>query len=111
MKSRLLITIVVGAALAVAAGSPQTAAAPAPAQPPTQAATVASSGSAVSVGQSDQLGNFLVDAKGMTLYLFLKDTPNTSNCYDACAKSWPPLLTAGSPVAGDGLDAAKLCTT
>jgi predicted lipoprotein with Yx(FWY)xxD motif/plastocyanin len=54
---------------------------------------------------------FLVDAKGMTLYLFLNDTPNTSNCYDACAQNWPPLLVTGSPVAGDGLDGAKLGTT
>ena len=54
---------------------------------------------------STTLGTFLVDGKGMTLYLYTKDTPNTSNCYDKCATAWPPLLTTGAPVAGDGLDA------
>jgi predicted lipoprotein with Yx(FWY)xxD motif len=32
----------------------------------------------------------LADAKGMTLYVFTKDTPNVSTCYDGCAKAWPP---------------------
>jgi predicted lipoprotein with Yx(FWY)xxD motif len=63
------------------------------------------------LAKTDALGSFLVDDKGMSLYLFTKDTPNTSNCYDKCAAAWPPLLTTGSPVAGDGLDASKLGTT
>jgi predicted lipoprotein with Yx(FWY)xxD motif len=33
----------------------------------------------------------LADAKMMTLYTFGKDTPGVSNCYDNCAKNWPPL--------------------
>lgn len=122
MKVKLLITVLFTAAMALAACSPQApTAAPAQPQAPvatiapaaTQApaATVASNGPMVKVGQSDKLGMFLVDEKGMTLYLFLKDTPNTSNCYDACAQNWPPLLASGSPVVGDGLDAAKLGTT
>ena len=47
----------------------------------------------------------------MTLYLFTKDTPNTTVCYDKCATAWPPLLTTGAPVAGEGVDASKLGTT
>jgi predicted lipoprotein with Yx(FWY)xxD motif len=65
----------------------------------------------INLGQNDELGSFLVDDKGMTLYLFTKDTPNTTNCYDKCATAWPPLFTAGSPVAGEGVDAALLGTT
>jgi predicted lipoprotein with Yx(FWY)xxD motif len=65
----------------------------------------------VNLGKNDKLGSFLVDDKGMTLYLFTKDTPNTSVCYDKCATAWPPLLTTGAPVAGDGVDAAKFGTT
>lgn len=34
----------------------------------------------------------LTDAKGMTLYVFDKDTGGTSVCYDACAVKWPPYL-------------------
>jgi predicted lipoprotein with Yx(FWY)xxD motif len=65
----------------------------------------------VNLGQDDALGSFLVDDKGMTLYLFTKDTPNTTVCYDKCATAWPPLLTTGDPVAGEGVDASLLGTT
>ncbi len=47
----------------------------------------------------------------MTLYLFTKDTPNTSVCYDKCATAWPPLLTTGAPAGGEGVDASMLGTT
>ncbi|MEO6012269.1 MAG: hypothetical protein ABIQ30_01605 [Devosia sp.] len=36
----------------------------------------------------------LTDAKGMTLYIWDKDTAGVSNCYDKCATAWPPLLAA-----------------
>jgi predicted lipoprotein with Yx(FWY)xxD motif len=76
------------------------------------AAVPAQSGAtAVNLNSNSQFGSILVDGKGMTLYLFTKDTPNTSNCYDKCATAWPPLLTTGSPTAGDGIDASKLGTT
>ena len=65
----------------------------------------------VNVGQSATLGTFLVDSKGMTLYLFTTDTPNTSTCYGPCAIAWPPLLTTGAPTAGTGVTASLLGTT
>ncbi|NMA98246.1 MAG: hypothetical protein GX970_09085 [Phyllobacteriaceae bacterium] len=34
----------------------------------------------------------LTDANGMTLYIFDKDEPGVSNCYDDCAAKWPPLF-------------------
>lgn len=66
---------------------------------------------ALGVSQTDDLGEFLVDAEGMTLYMFTEDTENTSNCYDDCAEAWPPLLTEGEPTLGEGLDAALVSTT
>ena len=36
------------------------------------------------------LGMYLVDDKGMTLYVFAKDTNGSSSCYGACAEKWPP---------------------
>jgi predicted lipoprotein with Yx(FWY)xxD motif len=39
-------------------------------------------------------GKVLVDAKGMTLYVFDRDTAGTSNCNSQCAVNWPPLLAA-----------------
>lgn len=35
-------------------------------------------------------GKYLADFQGMALYIFDKDTAGKSNCYDACAKAWPP---------------------
>jgi len=59
----------------------------------------------VRVGNSEELGRFLVGADGMTLYLFTVDEAGTSNCYDQCATNWPPLLLqAGElPVPGAGV--------
>ncbi|MFH9467590.1 hypothetical protein ACH4LT_09885 [Streptomyces clavifer] len=58
-----------------------------------------------------KLGSILVDDKGNTLYLFLADKKNKSNCTDACAKAWPPLLTKGAAKVGDGVNKKLLDTT
>jgi predicted lipoprotein with Yx(FWY)xxD motif len=114
---RLILSVLVGLVLLVTACSPQATPVAAPTkmpatQPPEATATSAPvEGSAVMLGKSDALGSFLVDAKGMTLYLYTKDTPNTSACYDKCATSWPPLLTSGDPIANEGVDAGMLGTT
>lgn len=39
-------------------------------------------------------GKALVDAKGMTLYVFDKDTAGKSACNGKCATTWPPLMVA-----------------
>ena len=36
-------------------------------------------------------GKALVDAKGMTLYIFDRDATGKSNCNGQCATAWPPL--------------------
>ena len=60
------------------------------------------------LAESEELGSFLTDAAGMTLYIFANDVPGTSNCYDRCATAWPPLLveegaelSAGAGITGD----------
>ena len=55
-----------------------------------------------------ELGAVLVDAEGMTLYLFMPDSMETSSCMDDCASAWPPLM--GEAVAGEGVDQALLST-
>jgi predicted lipoprotein with Yx(FWY)xxD motif len=70
----------------------------------------AAGGAKVAVANSP-LGRILVDGHGLTLYLFEKDTSTASTCDGACASSWPPLTTTGSPLAGDGALAGKLGTT
>jgi len=59
----------------------------------------------LAVGGNDTLGSFLVGPDGMTLYLFTKDAPGVSNCYDDCAIKWPPLLVpeGQQPTAGEGV--------
>ena len=110
--TRLIVSMLVGLILLATACSPQVPATVA-VQPTTMpTAVVPATGSTLlKLGKDASLGSFLVDDKGMTLYLFTKDTPNTSNCYDKCATSWPPLLTTGNPVSSDGIDASKLGTT
>jgi len=52
------------------------------------------------------LGSILVDGKGMTLYMFTKDSANSSACTGPCLTAWPPLI--GEPTAGTGVDDSKL---
>ncbi len=103
MKNKFLLSSLVILTLILSACASATPAASAAAMP--------SGPAVVNVGQTSALGSFLVDSKGMTLYLFTKDTPNTSNCYSSCAALWPPLLTNGTPTAGTGVTASMLGTT
>ena len=66
----------------------------------------------VNVTEAEGFGPILVDGQGMSLYVFMADTQDagTSACADDCAVEWPPLVTDGSPVAGEGVDAALLGT-
>jgi predicted lipoprotein with Yx(FWY)xxD motif len=61
--------------------------------------------------RSTSLGTILVDAKGRTLYLFMKDKNAKSACAGACATAWPPLLTKGQPKAAGHASTSKLGTT
>jgi predicted lipoprotein with Yx(FWY)xxD motif len=78
---------------------------------PTPSAVQPSGPATINVSQNATMGSFLVDSKGMTLYLYTTDTPNTSNCYGPCATAWPPLLTNGTPIVGTGVTASLLGTT
>ena len=88
---------------------PTTAAAPDPTSTPVPDAPTATA-TMVEVSSQGALGNHLVDANGMSLYLFTNDERNASNCSGGCADAWPPLLSDGDPVAGEGLDAERLAT-
>ncbi len=65
-------------------------------------------GMVVNVAEDPKLGKILVDAKGMTLYLFDKDTAGKSNCSGNCIKNWPALTVkdeAEKLTAGEGVTA------
>jgi predicted lipoprotein with Yx(FWY)xxD motif len=57
----------------------------------------------VMIATDPELGPYLVDSEGMTLYLFTQDEPGVSNCSGPCLASWPPLTVEGEPTAGDGV--------
>jgi predicted lipoprotein with Yx(FWY)xxD motif len=44
-------------------------------------------------------GKVLVDNKGMTLYMFDKDTREKSMCNATCVQNWRPLPAGANPVA------------
>lgn len=47
-------------------------------------------------------GKALVDAKGMTLYTFDRDSAGKSACSGQCAQNWPPLMApANAATSGD----------
>ena len=54
------------------------------------------------------LGKVLVDTRGRTLYMFMKDARRKSRCGAACASAWPPATTNGRPRAGAGVRARRL---
>jgi predicted lipoprotein with Yx(FWY)xxD motif len=59
--------------------------------------TTASATATVVVSSTEKFGDILTDNKGVTLYLFTKDKPEKSVCYDGCATNWPPLTIGGKP--------------
>jgi predicted lipoprotein with Yx(FWY)xxD motif len=63
------------------------------------------------VAAESQYGSILFDSEQQAIYLFDKETSDTSQCYGACAEAWPPVLTKGDPAAGDGVEAKLLGTT
>lgn len=52
----------------------------------------------VMISQKKNLGLFLTDRSGRTLYYFAKDTPMVSTCTDSCLTKWPD-FSAEPPVA------------
>jgi predicted lipoprotein with Yx(FWY)xxD motif len=43
----------------------------------------------VKVAKKEKIGSYLTDAKGMTLYVFKKDSPGKSACAGDCVAKWP----------------------
>jgi predicted lipoprotein with Yx(FWY)xxD motif len=44
-----------------------------------------------------EFGSILFDSDQQAIYLFDKETSDTSECYGDCAAAWPPVLTDGDP--------------
>lgn len=46
---------------------------------------------------NQQVGNYLTDLKGRTLYQYNKDSNSLSSCFGACIVVWPPYQTTILP--------------
>ena len=57
-----------------------------------------------------EFGDMLYDADQQAIYVFERDRPGETTCFDECADAWPPVYTRGEPVAGRGVDAKLLGT-
>jgi len=76
----------------------------APTEAATASETAAAEAATVVLGGNADLGDFLTDAEGNSLYLFTNDEAGVSNCADTCAENWPPLLLEeGDPTGGEGV--------
>ena len=62
----------------------------------------------VTVAPNAQAGNILVGDQGLTVYRYTPDQPNSSTCYDGCARAWPPVLADALPADLDATLAAGL---
>jgi predicted lipoprotein with Yx(FWY)xxD motif len=100
MKTRSLRLLALGAVLALGV---VTASAVAGRSTPAAVATVKA--------RHTSLGTILTDGRGMTLYLFEKDTRGKSACSGKCVAFWPPLMTTAKPHAGSGARGSLLGTT
>lgn len=114
--SHLVVTSLIALTLLVSACAPAATPVPATAAPATSMPAGMPMGTptgpaTLNVSTNAKYGSILTDSMGMTLYIFLNDTSTTSTCSGACTNNWPAVLTNGSPVAGNGVDATKLGTT
>ena len=50
----------------------------------------------IGLAPRETLGTVLT-ADGMTVYVYTKDTPRQTVCYDICAMNWPALLVTRTP--------------
>jgi predicted lipoprotein with Yx(FWY)xxD motif len=81
------------------------------------AAPAAAAGVKLETDKSAQHGTYVTDSKGRALYMFEADKQGKrgaqaqSNCYDACASAWPPLIAEDDmPQAGAQLDESLIGT-
>ena len=98
--------VILPATLALAGGGAMAAGEPASAP----SASASAKHATVKTRHGD-LGTYLVDGRGRTLYLFRKDTGRRSRCSGACAQAWPPLTTRERPEAEGGAKASLLSTS
>ncbi|MBC8452975.1 MAG: hypothetical protein H8D69_00720 [Chloroflexi bacterium] len=59
----------------------------------------------VAVANNSDHGDILTDSKGMTLYIFDRDTEGVTNCSGGCLNAWPPFIVDETPETSDEITA------
>lgn len=63
------------------------------------------------IAAGSDFGTILFDGTGQPIYLFDVEPTSEPRCYGACSAAWPPVLTAGEVIAGEGVQPSLLGTT
>jgi predicted lipoprotein with Yx(FWY)xxD motif len=99
--------------LAAACGSAATSGGSASSTPGAAGSTPSASAQAAATvikTTSGSAGAFLTNGSGRAVYLWDKDTMNSSMCSGACAGAWPPVIANGSVTASGGATSTDLGT-
>jgi predicted lipoprotein with Yx(FWY)xxD motif len=129
VRTRHSGTVRLGAALGVSLGAVAMLAAcssaasssstPVSSTTPASSGTPATSASAAATGsttglvittKSSSAGDFLTNGSGQAIYLWMKDSMNSSACSGGCASAWPPVTTTGALTAAGSVNKADLST-
>jgi predicted lipoprotein with Yx(FWY)xxD motif len=104
---KIMLTVLAGTALTLAACGSDNKSTADPYNPPaTVAGTTPAPSTTLAVKTSNSLlGQILVDPSGRTLYAFTQDVDSKSSCTGACAATWPPELVKGDIAVDNGLSA------
>lgn len=70
---------------------------------------IAEQAAGVKVMEKAEIGKYLTDAEGMTLYRFTKDEKSVSNCKGDCLTKWPPFYVDPSAVV-EGCEASDFAS-
>jgi len=102
MRRTSILTTVLAAGLVVLSGCGSDDDGDAGADGGTSAAPEADA--VLATAESD-LGTIVVDAEGMTVYVFDNDTPGSgeSSCTGGCLEAWPPVTSDTDSPAADGI--------
>ena len=111
MKAKYRFLLVLGLTALIAAGCNKSSTtstdqqnSSASSAPTTTSQSQSASSDILKTALTSALGTFLTASNGDTLYMFTKDTPNTSTCYNGCAATWPPYTVNATNKMGVGSD-------
>jgi predicted lipoprotein with Yx(FWY)xxD motif len=118
VRRRRAGTVRLGAALGVSLGVGLLAAcssAASSSSPSAGSSTPAAASGAATTGlvittKSSSAGEFLTNGSGRAIYLWMKDSMNSSACAGGCASAWPPVIATGGFSVAGGVNKADLST-